>query len=297
MPLTDRSSHTRAIWTALLVTVLWSSSWVLIRIGLDDQSLPPITFAGLRYALAAVVLWAWVTSRAASRAELADLDRVVWRRLVVLGVVFYAITQGAQFVAIDTQPAATSSLMLAPTAFLVAILSQRWIGERAGARQIVGAVLIVVGAVAYFAGDLGATLVGMIASTVGLSANVTSSLLGRSINRQQHLAPIAVTVVSMTVGAVLLLVTGLIVEGVPPLGWTAIGVVAWLAIVNTAWAFTMWNASLRHLSAVESAAINNTMLIQIALLAWVFLGEPPGPVGGIGIVIVSVGAFLARGRA
>ncbi len=40
---------------AILVTVLWSSSWVLIRIGLDDESLPPLTFAGLRYGLAALV--------------------------------------------------------------------------------------------------------------------------------------------------------------------------------------------------------------------------------------------------
>ena len=40
---------------ALLVTVLWSSSWVLIRWGLDDEGLSPLMFAALRYGLAAVV--------------------------------------------------------------------------------------------------------------------------------------------------------------------------------------------------------------------------------------------------
>ena len=48
------------------------------------------------------------------------------------------------------------------------------------------------------------------------------------------------------------------------------------SIGNTALAFTWWNLSLQRLSAVESAGINNTMLIQIGLLAWVFLDEAPG---------------------
>ena len=291
----DRRSHVRALSTAMLVTVLWSSSWVLIRIGFDDEALPPITFAGMRYTLAAVVLLAWVASRPRTRSQLVALDVRTLRRLAVLGVVYYALTQGAQFVAIDSQPAATSSLMLAPTPFFVGVLSQRSIGERVGPRQLFGAILIILGALVFFAGDLGATVVGMIASVIGLGANVTGSLMGRAVNRRQDLAPVIVTVVSMTVGAMLLLATGLSLEGLPSLSWTAVGIIVWLAVVNTAWAFTMWNASLRRLGAVESAAINNTMLIQIALLAWVFLGESPGVVGGVGIVIVSVGALLAQG--
>ena len=291
----DRGSHTRAVWTALLVTALWSSSWVLIRIGLDDEGLPPITFAGLRYSVAAFVLVAWAGCRRSVRTEVRSLSSATWRPLVALGIVYYAVTQGAQFVAIDSQPAATSSLMLAPTPFLVAVLSQYSIGEAVRSRQIVGAALIVVGAFVYFAGDLGATFVGMIASVIGLSANVTGSLLGRSVNRREQLSPLTVTATTMPIGAILLLGTGMVVEGVPRLGWAAVGVIVWLAVVNTAWAFTLWNLSLRRLAAVESAAINNTMLIQIALLAWIFLGEAPGIVGGIGIVVVSIGALLAQG--
>jgi drug/metabolite transporter (DMT)-like permease len=37
------------------VTFLWSTSWVLIKIGLRGD-LPPITFAGLRYGLATLCL-------------------------------------------------------------------------------------------------------------------------------------------------------------------------------------------------------------------------------------------------
>ena len=51
-----------------------------------------------------------------------------------------------------------------------------------------------------------------------------------------------------------------------------------------------------HGTAVESAAINNTMLVQIAVLAWIFLGEPRGPLGWLGIAVVSIGALLAQSR-
>lgn len=290
----DRRSHRRAVWTALFVTVLWSSSWVLIRFGLDDEELPPLTFAGLRYSLAASVLLVVALRTPGPRAELAAMGSADWRRLAVLGVVFYAVTQGAQFVAIDHQPAATTSLMLAPTAFLVGVSSSRSIGEPVHRRQIVGAAVMVVGAVLYFSGDLGATAVGMTAALVGLSANVGSSLLGRDVNRSGRLSPIAVTTASMAIGAGLLLGAGLLVDGLPTLGARAWLLVVWLAVVNTAWAFTLWNSSLRRLAAVESSTINNTMLVQIALLAWIFLGEAPGAIGGLGILVAAAGALLAQ---
>jgi len=49
--------------------------------------------------------------------------------------------------------------------------------------------------------------------------------------------------------------------------------ILWLALVNTAFAFTIWNLTLRTLTATESSVINGTMLFQIAILAWIFLGR------------------------
>lgn len=273
--------------------MLWSSSWILIRWGLDDENVAPLTFAGLRYGLAAVTLVFWVSSQSDRRAELLSIDSEMRRRLVVLGVVFFAVTQGAQFVAIDAQPAATTSLTLAPTAFFVALLSGRMLAERSSSRQFVGAGLIAIGASLYLAGDLGATTVGMIAALTGLAANVAGSVLGRSANRGASLSPAVVTAVSMSVGATALLVFGLAIEGWPALSVRLVVIIGWLAIINTALAFTLWNKSLQHLTAIESAAINNTMLIQIAALAWIFLDESPGALGSIGILVVSLGAFLA----
>jgi drug/metabolite transporter (DMT)-like permease len=65
-------------------------------------------------------------------------------------------------------------------------------------------------------------------------------------------------------------------------------------VVNTALAFTLWNRSLQKLSAVESSLINNTMLVQIAVLAWLFLDEPLSWRDGVGLLLATAGILLAQ---
>ncbi|MEA2027043.1 MAG: DMT family transporter, partial [Chloroflexota bacterium] len=150
------------------------------------------------------------------------------------------------------------------------------------------------GALLYSAGDLGGTAIGMIAAIVALGANVSAALLGRSVNRSGRLPAIAITAVSMAVGAGVLVFIAIGFEGIPEVSLRGWLIIAWLAVVNTAFAFTLWNLSLQRLTAVESASINNTMLVQIALLAWLFLGEAPGPFGLLGIALVSGGVYLVQ---
>jgi drug/metabolite transporter (DMT)-like permease len=105
-----------------------------------------------------------------------------------------------------------------------------------------------------------------------------------------------VTAVSMGVGALVLLTTGVAIQGLPPLSvqhWLIIG---WLAVVNTAFAFTLWNRTLRTLTAVESSIINSTMLAQIAVLAWLFLGESLTWQRAVGLVLAGQGTVLVQLR-
>jgi drug/metabolite transporter (DMT)-like permease len=291
-----RISHRAATWQALFVTFLWSTSWVLIRWGLDGEELPPLTFAGLRYALAAVLVVAFVLLRRPPAAGRPSLDARTLSRLAVLGVLLITLAQGAQFVALAHQPAATTSLVLGLTPLFVAVVGTVALREAPSPRQLLGVLLVVVGAALFAVGDLWATGVGMLAALVGLASNGSASILGREVNRSARLSPAVVTAVSMAVGAVLLLGIGLIVEGVPTLTVEAWLLIGWLAVVNTAFAFTLWNRSLQRLSAVESASIADTMIVQVALLAWLLLGEWPGLAGLAGIVVVSIGVLLAQRR-
>ncbi|MBN1659650.1 MAG: EamA family transporter [Anaerolineae bacterium] len=303
-------AHTKAVLQALLVTFLWSSSWVLIKIGLAD--IPALPFAGLRYSLAFFCLLP-LASRSGQLAAVRRLPRAAWGRLVLLGLLFYAVTQGAQFVSLAYLPALTTSLILSFTTILVALLGLSLLGERPGALQWGGLALYLVGVVVYFAPALlpgGATShlvaqgeamprgqwIGLGVAIAGMVANAFSSILGRHVNRSGGLPPLVVTVVTMGIGAGVLLLGGIIVQGLPRLSATHWAIIAWLAVVNTAFAFTLWNRTLRTLSAMESSILNNTMMFQIALLAWLFLGEGLSWYQVAGMILAGAGTFAVQLR-
>jgi drug/metabolite transporter (DMT)-like permease len=275
---------------ALFVTFLWSTSWVLIKFGLEE--IPAISFAGMRYTLAFLILAPTLLVSAHRRAELRRLRCSDWVRLSVLGVVFFTLTQGAQFVALAFLPAITLSLILAFSPAAVALLGAWFLGERLTRGQWLGVCTFLLGAIVYFLPlRLPLQAIGLVVAAVGMFANSWASLLGRSVNRRGDLHPLLVTVVSMGIGSFLLLAVGFSVEGVPRLDLSGWGIVIWLAVINTALAFTLWNHTLRSLTAIESTLINNTMLIQIAILAWVFLGEPIGVREGAGLVLAVLGVL------
>lgn len=295
----EPSSHRRAVLQALFVTFLWSTSWVLIKIGLRD-ALPALTFAGLRYGLAFLCLLPFVALRSERRRALQNLPGPKRLRLALLGLLFYAATQGAQFVGLATLPAATVSLLLNVTTVLVALLGIIWLAERPTRLQWGGIGLSLAGILTYFtplALPAGQTA-GLIVTALGVLANALSALLGRRVNREGDLDPLTITTVSMGIGALVLLGAGFARHGLPPLDAAQVALIAWLAVVNTAVAFTLWNHTLRTLTAAESSILNSTMLIQIALLAWWFLGEGLTARQGVGLALAGTGALIvswARG--
>lgn len=113
------SSRSVSILQALFVVFLWATSWVFIKIGLNE--IPPIIFAGLRYFLAFVVLLVVLLFNNA-RKEILVLPRKLWRQLIILGLLFYAGTQGASFVALAYLPAITVNLLWSFSSVAVAIL-------------------------------------------------------------------------------------------------------------------------------------------------------------------------------
>jgi drug/metabolite transporter (DMT)-like permease len=290
-----RSPHIQAIAQALLVTFLWSTSWVLIKIGLQD--IPALPFAGLRYTLAFLCLLPFAV-RSGQLESLRRSSAGTWVRLIALGLLFYSVTQGAQFLSLFYLPAMTTSLLLSFTTILVALLGIPLLGEWPTVAQWSGTGLYLVGVLFFFfpASLPTGEVIGMLIAGAGVLANALSSILGRHINRSAELEPLAVTIASMGVGAAMLLASGIAVQGLPRLTLVHWAIILWLAVVNTAFAFTLWNRTLRTLSAMESSIINNTMLFQIAVLAWLFLDEALTWRQVLGMVLAVLGTLVVQIR-
>ena len=291
--LDKKPSHTFAIIIALFVTLLWSTSFILIKWGLYE--IPPLTFAGLRYSLAFFVLVPFAL-RSSTLTEIKNLQKNDWRNLFLLGVLFYSITQGAQFVGLYFLPAVTVSLILNFTPVIVAFFGIWFLRENLSLLKWLGALLFLIGVMVYFIpiNFLASKTIGLIVMTLGVIANASSSVLGRKINRDGKLSPLTITIVSMGFGSTIMLFVGLFFQGFDGISLNNFLLLLWLSVVNTALAFTLWNLSLKTLTAMESTIINGTMLIQIAFLSYIFLGEVITLQEGIGMAIAAVGALLVQ---
>ena len=291
-------SHRKSVWLALLVTFLWSTSWLLIKIGLKD--VPPLTFAGLRYMLAFLCLLPFFW-RASGRQALRGIDRRTWLQMLGLGIIFYTLAQGAQYVSLASLPAVTLNLVLGFTPVMVTLLGIVLLAEVPNWFQWLGVAAAMAGVVVYFYpvqyGTAG-QVIGMLAGLVCLLASAYSAVLGRSINRNGNLTPLNVTVISMGIGAPLMLLAGLLTEKWVPIGLVSWLIIAYLAVVNTALAFTLWNLTLRTLPAMESSMINNAMTIQVPIIAVLFLGESLGVKEIVGLALIALGVLAVQaGRA
>ena len=286
------------IFQAFFVTILWSSSWPIIKFGLKE--IPPLFFAGTRYVAASVILLIYVISFQKYRQEIKNLSKRWWLKLILYGVVFYSITQGAQFLGLNYLPAITVSLLLSFTPIIVLFFANILLKEKSNIIQILLIVAALGGALLYFllSPELSSTpfsiVSGYMQNFLELANPIPFKLriFGRSINQSKEVSTVVITSVSMFIGSIIMLIAGFSVEGIPKLSPISTGYILILSVVNTAFAFTIWNHAMQKLKAVEISIINNTMLFQITILAVIFLAERPTGIQWIGLIIVAVAGLL-----
>jgi drug/metabolite transporter (DMT)-like permease len=290
-----RLAHPAAVAQALTVAFLWSTSWILVKLGLDD--VPVLVLVGLRYAAAFACLLPVMLLRSGVRTATRTLGPAAWARLGLLGLLLYGLNPAGLYLALAHLPAATVSLVNGFAPAVVAVLGSPLLGERPTGLQWAGTLAYLAGALIYLApveAQAGQGL-GLAAAGAGMLAYAAAELLGRWVNRH-GLPALAVTTTSMGVGGGVTLAIALLTQPTPqlaPSGWLLVG---WLAVVNTAVAYTVWNHTKRWLSAMQSTLINNTMLVHVAVLGWAVLGERLSPTDVAGLLLAVGGVVMVQLR-
>ena len=162
-------------------------------------------------------------------------------RLIILGLLFYSLTQPAQFVGLKYLPAITVNVLLNFSTIVVALLGLALLGERPAPLLWLGMLVALAGAsVFFYPGQFPpGQWPGYLAVAVGVFANAGAALLGRSVNREGRLPALLITTVGMGLGAAVLLAVGLGLQGLPALTPAQWLIIIWLAVINTAFAFTL----------------------------------------------------------
>jgi drug/metabolite transporter (DMT)-like permease len=287
-----------AILLGVVVTFLWATSVVLIRVGLTKEGVDPIGFAGVRFTLAALLLM----PLALPRLRAARTWRAGRRPLLeaaVYGLLIFCVAQVAFVHALGELPASTVGLLMGLGPVVTAVVVMRSQQERASTVQVVGIVVLIAGVVAFFgmalpvAGTPTALLAGIaIPLIVGGSAKLGRHLAVEA--RRVFGGPLGLTALAMSVGGVATLILALVLEGVPSFSQRAWLLIIWLAAVNTALTYTLWTQTQRTLRAVESSVLGDLVVILIAVLGWVVLDESLEPVQIAGLIIAVIGVAVVQ---
>jgi drug/metabolite transporter (DMT)-like permease len=222
----------------------------------------------------------------------------VWKdlpTLFFLGISGYAVAQGLQYVGLAYLPAVTVTFLLNFTPVIVLFFGLVFLHETPTLLQLGGLLLALFGAYLFLSAPLsGVEVFGMLMtllSGIGWAAYMVAS---RRLLQRDRLTPLNLTASSMLFGAMALLLASVLTEGFVSISLHEVAIILWLSLVNTAFAFVLWNHALRRMKAFELAILQNTMLIQIGILAWTFLGEELSTLKITAMGIVFVGIIIVQ---
>ncbi len=114
-------SRALALLEALLISMVWGSSFIFVKIALIE--LGPLTIGGLRYFLGFVCLLPFLRRRSFT------LTRTQWLRMALLGFSAYTLANGALFWALRFLPATTGSFLMSLITVTVLLGGIFWLRE------------------------------------------------------------------------------------------------------------------------------------------------------------------------
>src|SRR3954463_13962475 len=215
----EQRAKIAAIAAFVALCLIWSSTWLAIKLGLRD--LPPISFVALRFLIAVAVLLAI----SIGRVPLLPPNRGDFKLLAYTGVLMFCVNYALLFWA-ELYVSSGLSAVLQATIPIFGMVFAHYIlpGEPLRGPRILGA-LVATGGGAVICSrllDFGGILAfwGGVAIVFGAAGAAFSNVLLKA--REIRLAPAMIAAWQMIFGLVPLLIGGLLLEGNPlHFHWTA----------------------------------------------------------------------------
>ena len=277
-----------AVWW--IACLLWSSTFLFIRIGVAE--IRPFTLAWVRLAMALAILVPIALVRGDLRTlRSVDVRRVASAGLLLLGVNYALLFWGAQFIPSGLVAILQSGTPLLALAFACAIGQ-----ERLTFRKLITLILGIVGVALIFGSE--ALTSGRMAMTGAAAVFAAAACVaGAYVWMKSYggrIAPLAMTTIQSGAAVIPLLCLALFTEGIPsPTHWSASawGAVLYLAVAASVVAFWLNYWLLERMDASAMLMMGVAEVPIAVLLGAAFLGErlPSGTfVGGVCVLLAVV---------
>ena len=285
------------LWIALgfcLVSVIWGSTWLAIKVGLE--SVPPFFAVAIRFTLAASILA--VIARVRGERMLLDRDSV----RVYLAMAFFSFSfpfalvyWGEQYI-----DSSLASILFAIYPFVVAIGSHYFLPEEPlNPFKIIGILLGFAGVLVIFWSDIhfgDSATWGMLAVLLSTLLQGTSLVIVK--RKGKHLSPTMLSLGGMLIGIVVLYILAFSFEDASAISLDAkgIGSILYLGTFGTVVTFVVYYWLMKRVDAVYLSLVSLVTPILAVVLGTIFLHEELAPRVFSGAGLVLLGILTANGR-
>lgn len=271
-----------------LVCLIWGSTWLAIRIGLE--SFTPLFSAGIRFIIAAIAILLITKFRNMQF----QFDRIAVILYLAMGFFSFVIPFGLVYWAEQFVPSGLAAVLFAVYPFFVAIFTFYLIkAERISSLKTIGMIISFVGIVVIFSNDLTGNISG---NLIGMTAVVISAIMQAVIavvikKYGSHLNPLTMNFFPMLIGGVSLLFIGLWFEDVYSIKITmpAVLSIMYLALFGSVITFTSYYWLMKKINIVLLSLISFITPVIAIIIGWIFYNESLQPQHIAGAVLVLAG--------
>jgi len=276
----------------LTLCVVWSSTWLAIKIGLRD--LPPISFVAIRFLIAIIVL----VAVSIGRTRLLPRRRSDYTVLAITGILMFAVNYTLLFWA-ELHVSSGLAAVLQATIPIFGMMFAHWmlpdeplrLSKLTGAIIALGGVTVICARLFGFNGP--PAFWGGVAVVFGAASAAFANVLLKA--RSMQLSPAMLAAWQMIFGIAPLLVLGLVVDGNPRhFHWTATSVfcLLYLAVIGSALTFLLLYWLLPRLTVAQLQSISLITPPGAVMLGWLLGGETFPLSSLLGAALVLAGVWM-----
>jgi drug/metabolite transporter (DMT)-like permease len=284
----------RLVW--LILCVIWGSTWLFIKLGLEV--LPPLTFAAIRFIVSCAIILLIIRIRGIQLPR----ARADWILLAITGILSFALNYGLVFWGEQYISSGLAALLQATLpAFGLIFAHFHLPAERLSWARIGGVVLGVCGVGVVFSNQLAIAgtmaLAGCVALILSAMFAAYSNVLVKAYGK--NLDPAVLAAGQMLFGLLVLLVVGIPLEGNPlRFHWTAMALIAllYLAVVGTVIAFLLYYWLVLNMDVTKSMLIALVTPVVAVLLGMIVLDEQIGwrTLAGGAMIMLGIALIVVR---
>ncbi len=273
-------TYPAAIASLVAASVLWSSGGLLIKF----VALNPLAIAGMRSAIAAVVLTAVIRK-----------PHFHFSFPQIGGAVSYAATV-ILFISATKLTTAANAIILQYTApIYVALFSSRFLKEKIHWFDAAAVAVVLCGIFLFFLDDL--TPGGYFGNVLALCAGFSMAWLGLFLRKQKDASPIETVLLGNLI--TIFVTFPFMLSGRPGLfDWLGLGA---LGVFQIGFSYVLYSHAIKKVKAIDAMLIFTIEPVLNPVWVYLFIGETPGRwalVGGVLVItaVVSRGVYIARVR-